>query len=62
MRWPLHIYPDRSAGHMNEEFERVLVESHLIGRLGEPANWSLEWSGGEQQRIGVARVFLCPPD
>jgi ABC-type uncharacterized transport system fused permease/ATPase subunit len=47
---------------MNEEFERVLVESHLIGRLGEPANWSLEWSGGEQQRIGVARVFLCPPD
>ena len=35
---------------------------HLLDRLDEQANWSLELSGGEQQRIGFARVFLYRPD
>jgi putative ATP-binding cassette transporter len=34
---------------------------HLAGRLGEEADWSVLLSGGEQQRIAVARVLLRKP-
>jgi putative ATP-binding cassette transporter len=36
--------------------------SHLIGRLDEEADWSVLLSGGEQQRMAVARVLLRRPD
>ncbi|PYN42725.1 MAG: hypothetical protein DME00_28440 [Candidatus Rokuibacteriota bacterium] len=35
---------------------------HLIGHLDEQANWSLELSGGEQQRIGFTRALVYRPD
>jgi putative ATP-binding cassette transporter len=34
---------------------------HLIGRLDEEAEWSNVLSGGDQQRIGFARVLLYRP-
>jgi putative ATP-binding cassette transporter len=58
-------YPDRPEGHTDTELRQALVDSrlpHLLDRLDEQANWSLELSGGEQQRIGFARVFLYRPD
>lgn len=36
--------------------------SHLTGRLDEEADWSVLLSGGEQQRMAVARVLLRRPD
>ena len=35
---------------------------HLVSRLDEADNWSNTLSGGEQQRIGFARVLLKKPD
>jgi putative ATP-binding cassette transporter len=58
-------YPDRPDGHSDAALRQALTDArlpHLIGRLDEEANWSLELSGGEQQRIGFARVFLSRPD
>jgi putative ATP-binding cassette transporter len=58
-------YPDRPQQHTDLELRQALSDArlpHLLDRLGEQANWSLELSGGEQQRIGFARVFLYRPD
>jgi putative ATP-binding cassette transporter len=35
--------------------------SHLAGRLDEEADWSVALSGGEQQRVALARVLLRRP-
>ena len=35
---------------------------HLKERLNESTNWSLALSGGEQQRVGFARVLTNAPD
>ena len=35
---------------------------HLTGRLDEEAHWSNMLSGGEQQRLAVARALLFKPD
>ena len=58
-------YPDQPKGHTDVEFRQALSDArlpHLLDRLDEQANWPLELSGGEQQRIGFARIFLYRPD
>jgi putative ATP-binding cassette transporter len=35
--------------------------AHLIDRLGDDGNWAQRLSGGEQQRLGFARVLLLRP-
>ncbi len=58
-------YPDQPAGHTDAALRQALIDAqlpHLTDRLDEEANWSLGLSGGEQQRIGFARVFLYRPD
>ena len=58
-------YPDRPEGHDDAAIRQALIDArlpHLVNRLEEQVNWSLELSGGEQQRIGFARVFLYRPD
>jgi putative ATP-binding cassette transporter len=58
-------YPDRPQQHTDLDLRQALTDArlpHLIDRLGEQANWSFELSGGEQQRVGFARVFLYRPD
>ncbi|MDY0882569.1 ABC transporter ATP-binding protein/permease [Dongia soli] len=35
---------------------------HLVDRLDETDNWSMVLSGGEQQRLAIARAILVKPD
>ena len=35
---------------------------HLEGEIDAAANWSQRLSGGEQQRLGIARALLAKPD
>jgi putative ATP-binding cassette transporter len=58
-------YPDPAEAHPDAALRQALVDAqlpHLVNRLDEEANWSLGLSGGEQQRVGFARVFLYRPD
>jgi putative ATP-binding cassette transporter len=58
-------YPDQADAGDDEKYRQALAAAHLqqlSDRLDEQGNWSLNLSGGEQQRIGFARAFLYRPD
>ncbi|HEX7952946.1 MAG TPA: ATP-binding cassette domain-containing protein, partial [Burkholderiales bacterium] len=40
---------------------RAVGLEHLLGRLGEQQNWSMQLSPGEQQRVAFARALLQQP-
>ncbi len=57
-------YPDAAERFSDAELQSALEQAllpHLLARLDEHAPWSQVLSGGEQQRLALARVFLRQP-
>jgi putative ATP-binding cassette transporter len=52
---------DADDAHLHAALEAVGLE-HLSERLEEEDNWALRLSGGEQERLAVARALLARPD
>ncbi|NLP36568.1 MAG: ABC transporter ATP-binding protein/permease [Firmicutes bacterium] len=58
-------YPEPPEKYSREEMEQVLRDVDLgqfVDRLDEEAHWYRVFSGGEQQRVGIARAMLYKPD
>ncbi len=58
-------YPGLARAHDPAELEAALNAvglSYLVDRLDEEGIWAQRLSGGEQQRVGFARVLLVRPD
>jgi putative ATP-binding cassette transporter len=58
-------YPDEQSTATDAEIVAALQAAqlgHLTGRLDEEAHWSNSLSGGEQQRLAVARALVFKPD
>jgi putative ATP-binding cassette transporter len=58
-------YPAAGRAFSDEAIREALAAVKLpdLGdRLDEVQNWSMQLSGGEQQRLAVARAFLHRPD
>jgi vitamin B12/bleomycin/antimicrobial peptide transport system ATP-binding/permease protein len=57
-------YPDDAALYTSEALRDALDEAllpHLKDRLDDEDAWSQKLSGGEQQRLALARIFLKKP-
>jgi putative ATP-binding cassette transporter len=57
-------YPEPAARYTDEALQAALREAllpQLQDRLDEPDAWSQKLSGGEQQRLAIARVLLKKP-
>lgn len=58
-------YPSAAAEFGDDAIRATLVEVDLpllAERLDDVENWSLQLSGGEQQRLAIARALLNRPD
>ena len=58
-------YPDLAKSHDRAELEgalRAVGLPYLVDQLDVDGNWGQRLSGGEQQRVGFARVLLARPD
>ncbi len=57
-------YPQPAAQYSDEALRQVLVDAllpQLLSRLDDKDAWSQKLSGGEQQRLAIARVLLKKP-
>ena len=58
-------YPDHKEAFSDEAIAEALDAvqlGHLKPRLDEVGHWTQVLSGGEQQRLGIARALLAKPD
>jgi vitamin B12/bleomycin/antimicrobial peptide transport system ATP-binding/permease protein len=58
-------YPGASSSFSEEELRDALVKvglPALADRLDESETWQMRLSGGEQQRLAIARALLAKPD
>lgn len=58
-------YPARTGAFSDADIARALEAvnlAQLAGRLDEEASWNQILSGGEQQRLAMARALLARPD
>ncbi len=58
-------YPAQDDAYEDAAIMQTLRDvglEHLVGRLNDEDNWTLRLSGGEQQRLAVARALLAKPD
>ncbi len=58
-------YPDAGETHQSETLQNALTRCglrRLIPRIDEEEKWDKVLSGGEQQRIGFARLLVLRPD
>ena len=58
-------YPEPPEKYTREEIIQVLEDVGLgefVNRLDVVAHWNMILSGGEQQRVGIARAMLYKPD
>jgi putative ATP-binding cassette transporter len=58
-------YPELDHQPRRGELEAALHAvglSYLVDQLDEEGNWALRLSGGEQQRLGFARILLVRPE
>lgn len=57
-------YPALTGDYSDAQLKQALSDvglAHLSERLDEDANWSMQLSGGEQQRVAFARALLLRP-
>jgi putative ATP-binding cassette transporter len=57
-------YPEPASAYSDEALQQALRDAllpHLTGHLDQQDAWSQKLSGGEQQRLAIARVLLKKP-